>query len=197
MPSISKIAILGSGSGSNAQAIIDYFKGSPGIKIAFIASDQKDALILNRASIENIKTVLIPKENLNDPDFFLRLMRDHQVKLLILAGYLRLISPEFLKAFSGMVINIHPALLPDYGGKGMYGMNVHNAIIQNGEKESGITIHEVNEDYDKGAILFQKNLTIEPGWDAKILAEKVQKLEHYWYPRIIENLCKKNLISPD
>lgn len=185
------ISIWGSGSGSNAQAILDYFQDNPGVRVVHIASDQPDAYILERARIHGVPAQYWDAETRKNPDALLHIMQEYQVNLVVLAGYLRKVSPGFLARFAGKVVNIHPALLPAYGGKGMFGHHVHEAVVAAHETRSGITIHLVNEEYDKGEILFQEKLTIEPGWDARQLAAAVLKLEHFHYPRIIEKIAKK------
>lgn len=185
------ISIWGSGSGSNAQAILDYFQGNPLVQVVHIASDHPGAYILERARIHGIPAQYWDAETRKNPDALLHILQKYQVNLVVLAGYLRKVSPAFLARFAGKVVNIHPALLPAYGGKGMFGHHVHEAVLAAKEKYTGITVHLVNEAYDEGEILFQGKLKIEPGWDARQLASEVLKLEHFHYPRIIEKIAKK------
>jgi phosphoribosylglycinamide formyltransferase-1 len=185
------LAIWGSGSGSNAQAIIDYFSGSEIVKIVLVVSDVSDSYILERARQTGIPVQYLDATERRNPDFLIGLMNSYQVQMIALAGYMRMVSPRFLALFSGPVLNIHPSLLPAYGGKGMYGNRVHQAILENKETETGITIHLVNEQYDEGEILFQQKVLISPNWSVDELAQAVLKQEHFWYPRIIEKIAKK------
>lgn len=185
------ISIWGSGSGSNAQSIIDYFRAKPEIKISLIVSDNPEAYLLERGRKEQIPVSILNVEQRKNPEFLISLVHDYQVDLIVLAGYLRKMNSVFLDTFEGQVLNIHPALLPAYGGKGMYGHFVHEAVIRNQEKTSGITIHFVDGEYDRGEIIFQESLEIGEGWDATKLASEVLKLEHKKYPEIVEDICKK------
>ncbi len=185
-----RLAIWGSGSGSNAQSIIDYFARNSEVSVSLILSDQSDAYILKRAAQADIPAYYMRESERKSPEWLIGLMSAHEIDLIALAGYMRMVSPVFLQRFQGPVLNIHPALLPAYGGKGLFGHRVHEAVISNKEKASGITIHRVNERYDEGEIIFQQQLIIEPGWSAEKLGEEVLKLEHFWYPRIIEKIAK-------
>jgi phosphoribosylglycinamide formyltransferase 1 len=185
------IAIMGSGSGTNAAAIIQYFKHHSEIKVALVLTDQAEAGILNVAKSNSIPGLLLTASERKDPEYLLNLFQSHDIQLIALAGYLKKLNSEFLKAYKGVVLNIHPALLPAFGGKGMYGIHVHEAVIASKATESGITVHYVNEEYDKGAILFQKSIKIEDKSDAMRLSREVLKLEHQYYPEIIASECKK------
>ncbi len=185
------LAIWGSGSGSNAQAIIDYFTGNEVVKIVLVVSDVSDSFILERARQAGIPVQYLESSERSAPDFLMNLMNTYQVQMIALAGYMRMVSPGFLNKFMGPVLNIHPSLLPAYGGKGMYGNRVHQAVIENKETETGITIHLVNEKYDEGEILFQQKVLVSADWSAEELAKAVLKQEHFWYPRIIEKIAKK------
>jgi len=189
-PSI-HISIWGSGSGTNAQALIDYFRNHAFIQIRLIVSDHAESGILTRAQNEGIDCRVLTESERRNPDFLLELMDNYKIHLIVLAGYMRKVNPQFLSKFKGQVLNIHPALLPAYGGKGMYGSIVHEAVIHNQEKISGITIHQVNGAYDEGPVLFQKSLEIQSDWDAVKLANEILKLEHRYYPEIVERECKK------
>lgn len=186
-----RIAIWGSGSGSNAQSIINYFKIRAGVEVALIVSDQPEAYILKRAEQAGIPGIYLDAGQRKDASFLIQLMQDHRISMVILAGYMRMVNPGFLKAFPGPVMNIHPSLLPAYGGKGMYGYFVHEAVLSAGEKVTGITIHFVNEVYDEGEIIYQEKLEIDPSWDAEELGKAVLKIEHRCYPEIIEKIAKK------
>ena len=184
------IAIFASGSGSNAENIVRYFSGSELASVDLILSNNADAYVLKRADILNVRTYLFNREQFYQTGQVLKLLKDNEISLIVLAGFLWLIPAEHIKAYPGKIINIHPALLPKYGGKGMYGMNVHKAILANGDKESGITIHFVNENYDEGNIIFQSRCPVSPEDTPEMLAEKVHQLEYEHYPRVIEGLLK-------
>lgn len=182
---------MGSGSGTNASAIIQYFHNHAEIEVGLVLTDQPEAGILNVAQGQSIPAIHLSSTERKDPVFMLNLMKSNDIQLIALAGYLRKLNSEFLKMYDGVVLNIHPALLPAFGGKGMYGIHVHKAVISSKAKESGITVHYVNEEYDKGTILFQKSIKIEDKWDAISLSREVLKLEHKYYPEIIASECKK------
>ena len=187
-----RLAIFASGSGSNAEAIIKHFIAHPEIEVSAIYSNNADAFVLERAKKYNIPTVVFTKGEFADSIF-----RDQLVAgdydLLILAGFMWLVPPAIVAAFNNKIINIHPALLPNYGGKGMYGHFVHQAVIENKETESGITIHYVNEHYDEGDIIFQAKCKVLSIDTADSLAAKIHLLEHRNYPITIQNICEKNL----
>ncbi len=149
-----KIVILASGSGTNAENIIKYFKHSPVAKVALVLSNKKNAKVLEKAKLLDIKTLTFNKKDFYESDLILKLLKK-EADYIILAGFLWKVPEKIVKTFPNKIINIHPALLPKYGGKGMYGNNVHKAVIAHKEKETGITIHYVNENYDEGAIIFQ------------------------------------------
>jgi phosphoribosylglycinamide formyltransferase-1 len=184
-----KIAIFASGEGTNAQSVIDFFKNSK-VTIALIVCNNPKANVLNRAAKNNIPSLLIDKENFYNSDSVLKKLQESTIDLIVLAGFLWKIPDNILHSFSNKIINIHPALLPKFGGKGMYGMNVHKAVIEAGEKESGITIHYVNEHYDEGKIILQKKCVVTKDDTATTLAQKVLKLEHEWFPKSIELILK-------
>jgi phosphoribosylglycinamide formyltransferase-1 len=187
-----KLAIFASGSGSNAEAIIKQFINHPEIEISTIYSNNADAFVLERAKKYNIPTIVFTKSEFIEPTFRSKLIEE-AYDLLILAGFMWLVPPAIVAAFYNKIINIHPALLPNYGGKGMYGHFVHQAVIDNNETESGITIHYVNDHYDEGDIIFQAKCKVSNTDTANSLAEKIHYLEHQHYPVIIQNLCDKNL----
>jgi phosphoribosylglycinamide formyltransferase-1 len=184
-----KIAIFASGEGTNAQCVIDYFKGSE-VKIALIICNNPTANVLNRAEKNNIPSLLIDKEMFNNGDSVLKKLQDSKIDLIVCAGFLWKIPDIILRAFPNRIINVHPALLPKFGGKGMYGMNVHKAIVESEEKESGITIHYLNDHYDEGKIILQKKCDVKKEDTPEKLAQKVQELEHEWYPKTIEQILK-------
>ncbi len=181
------IVIFASGAGSNAQAIINHFRGSEKVTIALIVCNKPTAGVLQIAAHEEIDSLLIDKKIINDAKF-LDVLNDYKTDLIVLAGYLWKIPYFLIQAYENKIVNIHPALLPKYGGKGMYGANVHKAVIENKESESGITIHLVNEEYDKGEILLQKKIEVTAYDTAESLARKIHTLEHAWFAKTIEDL---------
>jgi len=185
------IAVLASGSGSNAENIIKYFKNSEKITVKLIISNKSDAYVLERAKNLNVKSIFLNKDELANQNTMLNLLSDHKIDLIVLAGYLKLI-PEFLiDAFPNRIINIHPALLPKYGGKGMYGMNVHKAVVENKETETGISIHYVNAKYDDGNIIAQFNCKLDKNDTAEDVAAKIHILEMENFPKVIETISKE------
>lgn len=183
---MNSLAIFASGSGSNAEQIIRYFKDSDRVRVALVLSNNPEAYVLKRAAGLAIPNVCFTRAELYHPTSVLDLLEEYQIDFIVLAGFLWMVPENILDRYPGSIINIHPALLPKYGGKGMYGMRVHEAVIAAGERESGITIHHVNECYDKGDIIFQAKCSVLPGDTPESLAGKVHALEHEWYPKIIE-----------
>jgi formyltetrahydrofolate-dependent phosphoribosylglycinamide formyltransferase len=184
------IAIFASGAGSNAQKIIDRFRSDRSVVIALIVCNNPAAGVLNIAAKENIPGLLIEKKRFMDGDNYLPELEKKQVDFIILAGFLWKIPLGIINAYPQKIINIHPALLPKYGGKGMYGNKVHQAVIDANEKESGITIHYVDEIYDHGKIILQATCAIDESDTADTLAAKVHALEHMHYPAVIADLVK-------
>lgn len=182
------IAIFASGEGTNAQNIIDYFKSSGKIKVALIVSNKPIANVLNRAKNSGIPTLVIDRNSFYESDKTIEQLKAAKIDLVVLAGFLWMIPPNLIKAFPDKIINIHPALLPKYGGKGMYGMNVHEAIIQAKDKKSGISIHYVNEQYDEGKIISQHTCAISENETPASLAKKIHELEYAHFPKAIEQL---------
>jgi len=182
-----KIAILASGSGTNAENIIQYFENSTKAKVALVASNRQDAYVLERAKNHNVPNFSFSKSDLEEGNLAHQL-EDMQIDLIVLAGFLLKIPDELIKAFPERIINIHPALLPKYGGKGMYGSRVHEAVKSKGDVLTGITIHYVNEVYDEGRIIFQESVEIDQRDTAETIAGKVQVLEHKYFPKVIESL---------
>lgn len=187
------IAIFASGGGSNALKIIEHFKKNHEINVSLIVSNKKNAGVLNHAQSHNIESIIVDKSMMDEPQELIQFLFRRQIKLVVLAGYLWKIPAEIITEYHNRILNIHPSLLPKYGGKGMYGINVHKAVKAAGEKESGMTIHLVNREYDKGRILFQETTSIEESDSAEQIAAKVLKLEHNYYPRVIENYIKSQL----
>jgi phosphoribosylglycinamide formyltransferase-1 len=187
-----KLAIFASGSGSNAEAIIKHFIAHPAIEVSVIYSNNADAFVLERARKYNITSKLFTRSEFVEPNFKAQLIAG-DYDLVILAGFMWLVPPAIVSALNNKIINIHPALLPKYGGKGMYGHFVHDAVVLNNETESGITIHYVNKQYDEGDIIFQAKCEVLANDTADSLAEKIHLLEHQHYPAVIQKICDKNL----
>lgn len=183
-----KIIILVSGSGSNAENIVKYFSDSSVAKVTFILSNNPKAYALTRAKNLNINTLTFNREEFSSSKVVLNFLISQQPDLIVLAGFLWLVPAEIVQAFPNQIINIHPALLPKYGGKGMFGDNVHQSVVDNREKESGITIHYVNEKYDDGDIIFQAKCEVLPTDKADEVAAKVHALEYKHFPKVIESL---------
>ncbi|HLW33092.1 MAG TPA: phosphoribosylglycinamide formyltransferase [Aequorivita sp.] len=183
-----RIVIFASGSGTNAENIIQYFKKTNIAKVVLVLSNKREAQVLERAKNLGVEAIYFTKKELYSSDFILKIIKKAQPDLIVLAGFLLKFPENILQEFPNKVINIHPALLPKYGGKGMYGNFVHQAVLQNQEKESGISIHYVNENYDEGALIFQKTTKISPDDTAKTIADKIHELEHEWFPKVIEGI---------
>jgi phosphoribosylglycinamide formyltransferase-1 len=186
-----RIAIFASGSGSNAQKIMEHFKRSAEAEVVLILTNNAQAYVLQRADNFEIPSHIFNRNEFYNSDDVIRILKTLQVDLIVLAGFLWLVPQSLLAAFPNKIINLHPALLPKYGGKGMYGDNVHKAILDAGEEESGITIHFVNEQFDEGEIIHQSKFKIEPGDNLEMVKFKGQQLEHLHFPKVIENLLKK------
>ncbi|HTI60843.1 phosphoribosylglycinamide formyltransferase [Mucilaginibacter sp.] len=186
-----RIAIFASGSGSNAQKIMEHFKRSSEAEVVLILTNNPQAYVLQRADNFEIPSHIFSRHEFYETDGIIRLLKNLQVDLVVLAGFLWLVPANLLKAFPNKIINLHPALLPKYGGKGMYGDHVHKAVLEAKEEESGITIHFVNEKFDEGEILHQSRFKIEPGDNLEMIKFKGQQLEHQHFPRVIESLLKK------
>jgi formyltetrahydrofolate-dependent phosphoribosylglycinamide formyltransferase len=185
------VSIFASGAGSNAKKIIEHFRNHPRIVIALVVSNKADAGVLEIASSYKIPTLIIEKEQFFRGDTYLPALKEKGIEFIILAGFLWKIPAALIGAYPGRIINIHPALLPKYGGKGMYGKFVHEAVLASGDKESGITIHYVDEQYDHGGTIFQAVCEVSETDTADSLAQKVHALEHAHFPRIIEQTILK------
>lgn len=185
-----RIVIFASGNGTNAENIIKYFQKTSFAKVVLVLSNKKDAKVLERAEKLNVKAHSFSREELLSDEGILKILQKINPDLIVLAGFLLKFPENIIKEFPDKVINIHPALLPKYGGKGMYGSFVHEAVIENKEAETGISIHYINEHYDKGAIIFQKSVEISPEDTADTVAEKIHELEHEWFPKVIEGILK-------
>ena len=185
------IAIFASGSGTNAENIIQYFRDNPEIQVKLLLSNKKDAFALERATRHNVETMVFSRDEFYNSDRVLNKLKEKDIDFIVLAGFLWLIPENIIEAYPDKIINIHPALLPKYGGKGMYGSRVHQAVIDAGDNESGITIHYVNPRYDEGQIIYQARCEVTPEDDAESLARKVHQLEYKYFPKVIENLLIK------
>jgi phosphoribosylglycinamide formyltransferase 1 len=179
------IIIFASGSGTNARAIIQYFRMNPIARVSLIVCNKKNAGVLDIATTEGIPSKVVNRNEFENVQFSEELLA-HRPSLLVLAGFLWKIPDYLIAAFPDQILNIHPSLLPKYGGQGMYGMKVHEQVIANHEKNSGITIHRVNNIYDAGEMLLQAHCSVHPTDTAATLAERIHHLEHYYYPRVLE-----------
>ena len=182
------IAIFASGTGSNAKKIIQHFKHHREIDVCLIISNKATAKVLEAAQKERIKNEVISREQFHDQDYILKILNEYSIGYVVLAGFLWLMPKYLVEAYNKRMVNIHPALLPKFGGKGMYGMNAHRAVKGSDEKESGITIHFVNKQYDEGDIVFQKACSLSTEDTPQQIAKKVLSLEHKYFPLIIEEL---------
>jgi len=180
-----KLAIFASGNGTNAEALVNHFKNHTKIRVVLILSNKKDAGVLSRAERLGIQKLVFDKSEM-ESDTLISILKEKEINLIVLAGFLLKIPVSLIHTFPDKIINIHPALLPKYGGKGMYGRRVHEAVLENDEKESGITIHLVNEAYDEGRHLFQVKLNVNKGESPEDLAGRIHKLEHQYFPEVVE-----------
>ena len=183
-----RLAIFSSGNGSNAENICHYFSQHSHIQPVVIISNKQEAFVHERARKLNIPSYTFTKKEFDEGRSILDKLQQYNVDFVVLAGFLLKISQSLLDAFPNKMVNIHPALLPKYGGKGMYGDHVHRAVVEAGEKESGITIHYVNENYDEGAVIFQASCKVLPTDQATDVARKVGELEYAHFPRVIEEM---------
>ena len=186
-----KIAIFASGSGSNAENIIQYFAQKPQFCVKSVFCNVPDAYVLERAKKYRIPAFVFNREEFRNPDKVFRQLQEQEIDFIVLAGFLWLMPSFITAAWPNKIVNIHPALLPAYGGKGMYGHHVHEAVIAAGEKESGITIHYVNDHYDQGAIIFQAKCPVPPTDTPDVLAARVHELEYRYFPQIIAETILK------
>lgn len=183
-----KVAIFASGSGSNAENISKYFEDNKDIRIELIVSNKPDAFVHQRARLLGIPSVTFSKSDFDSGEKVLDVLREKQVDFIVLAGFLLKVSPSILQAYPDCIVNIHPALLPKFGGRGMYGDRVHQAVVAAREKETGITIHYVNENYDEGDTIFQAKVEVAENDSPEKVAEKVHQLEYQYFPSIIEKV---------
>ena len=186
-----RIAIFASGSGTNAEEIFKKFRDHAQIEVAILLSNKKKAYALTRAQNYGIKSRVFDRTEFRETANIVELCREEKIDLIVLAGFMWLVPSNLVNAFPDKIVNIHPALLPKYGGKGMYGMNVHQAVKDNKEKETGITIHYVNERYDEGNIIFQVECPVLETDSPEQIANKVHELEYRHYPSVIEQILSK------
>jgi len=186
-----RIALFASGAGSNAENIVRFFSQNPGFQFPVILSNKSDAFIHTRAKNLRIPSFTFSREDFSDGDKIASFLKLYNIDCIVLAGFLLRIPQTLILAYPDKIINIHPALLPKYGGKGMYGMRVHEAVAENHEPESGITIHYVNGNYDEGNIIFQATCPVSPTDTPDMIAEKVHKLEYEHFPKVIEDIWGK------
>lgn len=187
---LKKVVFFASGNGSNVQRIVEYFAGNPEVSFQRVYCNKPDAYVLQRANQLNIPNMVITRKQFYESNDVLKQLLEDAPDLIVLAGFLWLLPLEVIASFDQKIINIHPALLPAYGGKGMYGSKVHEAVIDAGEKESGITIHYVNEKYDEGKTLLQAKCPIFANDTPETLAQRIHKLEYEYFPKLIESLLK-------
>ncbi len=191
MKSEIRIAIFASGSGTNAEEIMKHFQHSSSVKVVLLLSNNPEAFALVRAKKFNVPSRVFNREQWKGSECVLEWLTEKKVTHIVLAGFLWLVPAYLIKAFPGKIVNIHPALLPKHGGKGMYGMKVHEAVKSSGDKETGISIHVVNEHYDEGELLFQARCTVEEADTPVTIAQKVHQLEYKHFPSVIEQWVKR------
>jgi phosphoribosylglycinamide formyltransferase 1 len=185
------IAVFASGSGTNAENIIKHFSNKNTGRVKLVFTNRPDALVIKRAETLNVPVVIFDRNDFYVSGKVLRMLSQNNIDFIVLAGFLWLVPDDIILAYPGRIVNIHPALLPLHGGKGMYGDAVHRAVIDGGSSESGITIHYVNSHYDSGDIIFQARCSVEPGDTPGTLAKKIHGLEYKYYPAVIEDLVEK------
>jgi phosphoribosylglycinamide formyltransferase-1 len=186
-----QIILFASGSGSNVENIANYFKLRKDVTISCVLTNKSDAKVIERCNRLEINALYFNRQAFSKSDFILKMLQSLNPDLIVLAGFLWKIPESITNAFPNKIINIHPALLPKYGGKGMFGMNVYNAVLENKEPETGITIHYVNAHYDEGAIIQQEKISISPKDIADDIASKVHQLEYEYFPKVIDDLLFK------
>ncbi len=191
MKSSSSVIIFASGSGTNAEKIIDFLNESPCGAVAAVFTNNENAGVIDRAKARDVEVFTFTRSEFNETDVVLQKLKDLKAEVIALAGFLLKVPDTIIQEYQGRIVNLHPALLPKFGGEGMYGMKVHQAVLDAGEQVSGITIHLVDKDYDTGKKLFQARVAVEASDTPKSLAQKVQELEHRYYPRVVEALCNQ------
>jgi phosphoribosylglycinamide formyltransferase-1 len=188
-----KIAILVSGTGTNAINIIEYFEKNSVADVTLVVSNKTDAIAVEKAQNKGVKTIVFNNESFKKNSKVLDYLRSESIDFIVLAGFLMKVPNDIIHAFPNKIVNLHPSLLPKFGGKGMYGNRVHKAVIEAQEVESGISIHFVNEEYDEGTIIFQAKVSVEKKDSVEVLAQKIQQLEHRFFPKVIEQVISKSL----
>lgn len=186
-----KIAIFASGAGTNAENIIRYFANDERIKVVLVLSNNQKAGVHARVNALGVPSFVFTRKEFAEGTPIVDKLAEYEVDFIVLAGFMCFVSEPLQKVFSGRIVNIHPSLLPKFGGKGMYGMHVHEAVVKSGEKESGITIHYINEHYDEGAIIFQASCPVLPNDTPEDLAARVHALEYEYYPKVVEEILGK------
>jgi phosphoribosylglycinamide formyltransferase-1 len=181
-----RLALFASGSGSNAINIIDHFNGHSSVEIAFVLSNKKDAPVIEKSQMRSVETIILSNDLVSQGQVLIDICKEKAIDFVILAGYLRLIPSDFIHYFHERIINIHPSLLPKFGGQGMYGDHVHNAVLNTGEKETGISIHFVDEDFDQGRLIAQFYCPVNEEDTLDTIKNKIQQLEHSYFPVVIE-----------
>lgn len=182
------IAIFASGQGTNAETIIEHFKNHPTVQVALVLTNNPNAGVLAVAQRHKITSAIVSKEFLGNKAEMTKLLSAQQISFVVLAGFLQLIPSFLIEQYPQAMVNIHPALLPAYGGKGMFGKKVHEKVLANKEKQTGITIHFVNEEYDAGKIILQQTTEVTENDTAETISQRIRQLEHAWYPSTIEKL---------
>ena len=185
---MSNIAIFASGSGTNAENIINYFSNRKTAKVAVVLSNNPEAYVIKRSEKLKVPAIIFDRHDFYQTENVLGILEDYDINYIVLAGFLWLVPGNILQKYRNRIINIHPALLPDFGGKGMYGERVHRAVIKSGVRESGITIHHVDEVYDNGRVIFQARCPVSDNDTPETLAAKIHELEYRYYPEIIEKI---------
>ncbi|MEN8202484.1 MAG: phosphoribosylglycinamide formyltransferase [Bacteroidota bacterium] len=185
------IAIFASGSGTNAENLIRFFRTGHSGQVGLVLSNNRNAGVIERAQSNDVETIVFNRKQFYETGEVLDILIEREIEFVVLAGFLWLVPIPLLEAYENKVVNIHPALLPKYGGKGMYGSHVHEAVIANGETESGITIHYVNQKYDDGDIIFQARCKVEPGDTPETLASRIHLLEYEHFPKVVEKLLQE------
>lgn len=189
MDKMTRIALFASGSGTNVENIANYFNGRTTAKPACVLCNNPDAFVLERAKRLGLESMTFTRTEFNDGKKIMEYLAKHDIDMIVLAGFLWLVPQYLIDAYPSRIVNIHPALLPKFGGKGMYGMHVHEAVKQSGETETGITIHLIDGNYDKGSTVFQAKVAIDPSDSPDDIANKVHALEYKYYPEVIEKIA--------
>jgi phosphoribosylglycinamide formyltransferase-1 len=181
-----RLALFASGTGSNALNIIDHFAGHRQIEVGFVLTNKADAPVVEKTQLRGVETIILNNDLVSQAEILLTVCREHEVDYIILAGYLRLVPSEFIEHYDERIINIHPSLLPKFGGKGMYGSRVHEAVLAGGEMESGISIHYVDSEFDEGRVIAQFSCEVDSNDTIETLSVKISQLEHAYFPKVIE-----------